>query len=61
MMLSKVSGEANYRLSEFARLYMLSNVKRARELWLRYLKASTDLNYDLAIEKLYEYYHSGAF
>lgn len=61
LMLSKVSGEANYRLSEFARLYMLSNVKRARELWLRYLKASTDLNYDLAIEKLYEYYHSGAF
>ena len=40
---------------------MLYNVKRARELWLRYLKASTDLNYDLAIEKLYEYYHSGAF
>ena len=61
LMLSKVSGEANYKLSEFARLYMLSNVKRSHDLWLKYLKASVDLNYELAIKELYEHYKTGAF
>ena len=61
LMLSKVSGEANYRLCQFAKRYMLSNVKRAHDLWLKYLKASVDLNYDVAIKELYEYYKAGAF